>query len=100
MNSLELFNCYLTIADHQDKFRFLNQGHSPNIANVSDFNQFTETIAALNTLGFTQNEVTDIIKILASILHLGNIQFINQNSKNSQEQHTDECDIDVSDPIG
>lgn len=43
--------------DHQDKFRFLNQGNSPDIARVSDLDQFTETIGALNTLGFTQGEV-------------------------------------------
>lgn len=43
--------------DHQDKFRFLSQGQSPNIARVSDLEQFTDTIEALGTLGFSQSEV-------------------------------------------
>lgn len=48
---------FICFADHQDKFRFLNQGNSPDIARVSDLDQFTDTIGALNTLGFTQGEV-------------------------------------------
>lgn len=48
---------YVEFTDHQDKFRFLNQGNSPDIVKVSDLDQFSETIGALNTLGFTQGEV-------------------------------------------
>lgn len=48
--------------EHQDKFRFLNQGQAPNINKVSDLDQFSETLIALSTLGFSNDEV--------SILHL------------------------------
>lgn len=42
----------------------MNQGNSPDIVKVSDLDQFSETIGALNTLGFTQNEVTtDLISV-------------------------------------
>lgn len=43
--------------DHQDKFRFLNQGATPNINRVSDLDQFSETVVALDTLGFSAEEV-------------------------------------------
>jgi myosin V len=66
--------------DHQDKFRFLNQGQSPNIHKVSDANEFKETLKALSTLGFQDEEIDNIVRILAGILHLGNIN-ITHNSK-------------------
>lgn len=59
--------------DHPDKFRFLNQGNAPIIPKVSDSNEFDETLKALTTLGFSNEEINNIIRILAGILHLGNI---------------------------
>lgn len=59
--------------DHQDKFKFLNQGQSPTIDKVSDASEFKDTLQALSTLGFTKPEIDSIMRILAGILHLGNI---------------------------
>lgn len=59
--------------DHPDKFRFLNQGDAPNIPRISDADEFEETLKALTTLGFSKEEINNIIRILAGILHLGNI---------------------------
>lgn len=69
--------------DHQDKFRFLNQGQSPNILKVSDSDEFKETLKALSTLGFQNEEINSIVRILAGILHLGNIN-ITHSGKNDQ----------------
>lgn len=76
--------------NHQDSFHFLNQGQSPTIAKISDFEQFTETINAFYTLGFSKTQVNDIINILAAILHLGNIKFHQKN-----ELDTERCDVSV-----
>ena len=81
--------------DHQDKFRYLNQGESPNIAKVSDFDEFSETVAALNTLGFTSEEVNDVIKVIAAILHLGNIKFTHKYKMDSEEIDHEGCDVRV-----
>lgn len=105
----------MLFADHQDTFRFLNQGHSPEIVRVSDLDLFAETISAFWTLGFGQDEVTyseiviepvhkhqftfqvaEVIKILAAILHLGNVNFSNKYKKNSQEVDQEECELSVS----
>lgn len=43
--------------EHQDRFRFLNQGDAPDIAKVSDLEQYSETHTALSTLGFSTEEV-------------------------------------------
>lgn len=59
--------------DHQDKFKFLNQGNSPNIQRVSDADEFNETLKALTTLGFNNSEIDNIVRVLAGILHLGNV---------------------------
>jgi len=40
---------------------------------VDDEEQLVETTSALTTLGFSDNMVTNIFRMLVSILHLGNI---------------------------
>lgn len=58
---------------HQDDFHYLNQGENPTIDGVNDAEGFEETKAALSLLGFSQRELTDMFKVLAAILHLGNV---------------------------
>lgn len=82
----------LKIQNQQD-YRYLNQGDAPNINQVSDLDQFSETIAAFDTLGFSANDVNDIIKTCAAILHLGNIKIASKYKRNTKEFDQDECDI-------
>ncbi|XP_039433322.1 unconventional myosin-Va isoform X2 [Culex pipiens pallens] len=79
--------------DHQDKFHFLNQGQSPDIARVSDEDQFKETMNALKILGFDDGEVNDIMKMLAAVLHLGNIDFSHKYKKQTQEVDQEACSV-------
>ncbi|KAG5676919.1 hypothetical protein PVAND_006716 [Polypedilum vanderplanki] len=58
---------------HPDKFKYLNQGQSPVIPKIIDEDEFNETLKAFSTLGFTTDEVNNIIRVIAGILHLGNI---------------------------
>ncbi|XP_060808766.1 unconventional myosin-Va [Amyelois transitella] len=60
--------------DHQDTFHYLNQGGSPNIDSVDDLKTFNETRHALTTLGVTESEQQNMFTVLATILHLGNIE--------------------------
>lgn len=84
------------VLDHQDKFRYLKLGGSPDIDRVSDLDQFSETVGALTTLGFSTHEIRDIMKILAGILHLGNINFRDIKKKDSEEIE-EGCDISQND---
>lgn len=52
---------------------YLNQGESPDIEGVKDSDTFDETIQALNILGFSRSDQENIFKVLAAILHLGNV---------------------------
>ena len=44
---------------------------------------FATTIQAMNTIGLSQQEIDDIFKILAAILWLGNVQFVENNEGNA-----------------
>lgn len=83
--------------DHPDKFRFLNQGKSPIIAKISDAEQFSETLNALSTLGFTSDEINNIVRILAGILHLGNVNITHGIKTDREEIDHEACCIASND---
>jgi len=71
-------------------------GGAPEIERVSDAEQFNETVQAMTVLGFSIQQIADIVKILAGILHLGNIQVSKKFNEGSEEEDSDSCDIFVS----
>lgn len=82
--------------DHQNNFHYLNQGESPDVTGVDDLKYFEETVNALKLLEFTEKEQNDMFKILASILHIGNIQFHECIIETENEQDQEGCEIMVS----
>ncbi|CAF2391964.1 unnamed protein product [Rotaria sp. Silwood2] len=58
-----------------EKYFYLNQGASMAISSKSDAHDFQSLLTAMKILNFTKNEQETIFKILAAILHLGNIYF-------------------------
>lgn len=52
-----------------------NQGGNCEIAGKSDADDFRRLLAAMEVLGFTSEDQDSIFRILASILHLGNVYF-------------------------
>lgn len=65
-------NCFpFTILDEAGTYRYLSQ--ESVIPGVDDARNFKETISALVTLGFSERKIEDIFRMLASILHLGNV---------------------------
>lgn len=83
--------------DHQKAFHYLNQGNNVEIDGVDDLETFEETVNALTVLGFTTDEKEDLFKILASVLHLGNIQFVECMIEQENEQDQEGCTILTSD---
>ena len=57
-----------------EDFTYTNQGESPEIDNVDDEEEFEKTFEALKLLGFSDEDSRNIFRILASILHLGNVK--------------------------
>ncbi|XP_076267084.1 dilute class unconventional myosin isoform X2 [Rhynchophorus ferrugineus] len=83
--------------DHQNTFHYLNQGSSPEVHGIDDLSEFEETQNALKLLGFSDDDQQNIFKVLAGILHLGNIKFKPCLIKVENEQDQEGCTIPSSD---
>lgn len=55
-------------------YAYINQGGEPKINNVDDSSEFTLTKDALETIGIQPQVQSEIFRILAALLHIGNIQ--------------------------
>ncbi|XP_066465075.1 unconventional myosin-Ie-like [Eleutherodactylus coqui] len=58
-----------------DYYFYLNQSAVYNVEDVSDKNEFAETMAAMDVVGVSHEAQASVLKIIAGILHLGNIGF-------------------------
>ncbi|EMR11111.1 hypothetical protein PNEG_00708 [Pneumocystis murina B123] len=59
---------------HPNDFNYLNQGESSTIPGISDLNNFIMTRNALKTMGISDEVQNSIFKVLAALLHLGNVK--------------------------
>ncbi|XP_077247781.1 myosin-like protein XIF [Tasmannia lanceolata] len=57
-------------------FRYLNQTNCYEVANVNDAREYLETRNAMDVVGISQEEQDAIFRVVAAILHLGNIEFV------------------------
>nr|XP_020769849.1 unconventional myosin-XV [Odocoileus virginianus texanus] len=58
-----------------ETYYYLNQGGNCGISGKSDADDFRRLLAAMEVLGFSAEDQDSIFRILASILHLGNVYF-------------------------
>nr|TKV91368.1 hypothetical protein SEVIR_9G091500v2 [Setaria viridis] len=56
-------------------FHYLNQTNCYEVANVDDAREYIETRNAMDIVGIDQEEQDAIFRVVAAILHLGNIEF-------------------------
>ncbi|WOK91583.1 myosin-12-like [Canna indica] len=56
-------------------FHYLNQTSCYQVANVDDAREYLETRNAMDVVGINQEEQEAIFRVVAAILHLGNINF-------------------------
>ncbi|KAK0170257.1 hypothetical protein PV328_010838 [Microctonus aethiopoides] len=68
-----------------DKYFYLNQGGSCEIDGKHDTQDFKALLSAMQVLGFTSEEQDTIFRILASVLHLGNVYFHRKQMRHGQE---------------
>lgn len=57
-----------------DQFDYLNQGSSPTIDGVDDKAEFEALKKSLTTIGVDNSKQAEIFKLLAALLHLGNVK--------------------------
>ncbi|KAF5286700.1 hypothetical protein FQA39_LY16183 [Lamprigera yunnana] len=62
-----------------NKYYYLTNGDKSNVSSLNDKKAYNEIVHALKTLEFSQQEQKEIFLIVASILHLGNVGFVEDN---------------------
>ncbi|XP_030509984.1 myosin-12 [Cannabis sativa] len=67
------------------QFHYLNQSNCYQVANVDDAREYLETRNAMDIVGISQDEQDAIFRVVAAILHLGNIVFIKGNEVDSSK---------------
>ncbi|XP_034177931.2 dilute class unconventional myosin isoform X2 [Osmia lignaria lignaria] len=77
--------------NHQNQFHYLNQGNNPMIDGVDDLACFDETVTAFTMLGFSSKQQDDMLRILAAIMHLGNVRIGNSDALNSSHENDTEA---------
>ncbi|KAK2533378.1 hypothetical protein Q9233_004592, partial [Columba guinea] len=68
-----------------NNYTFLSNGHVP-IPSQQDDEMFLETLEAMKIMGFTDEEQTAILRVVSSVLQLGNIVF-------KKERNTDQASM-------
>ncbi|XP_074135201.1 unconventional myosin-X [Sminthopsis crassicaudata] len=64
---------YLSMPEH---YHYLNQSGCVADATINDKESFKDVITAMEVMQFSKEEVREVLRLLAGILHLGNIEFI------------------------
>uniref|UniRef100_A0A3P8WWW9 Myosin Ic, paralog a n=1 Tax=Cynoglossus semilaevis TaxID=244447 RepID=A0A3P8WWW9_CYNSE len=65
----------LGLERNPQKFQYLVKGNCPRVSSISDKNNWKVVMKALSVIGFTEEEVQNLLNVIASVLHLGNTQF-------------------------
>ncbi|XP_010490294.1 PREDICTED: myosin-13-like [Camelina sativa] len=58
------------------EFRYLNQSQCIKLEGVDDSKEYTKTREAMSIIGISLEEQEAIFRVVAAILHLGNIEFV------------------------
>ncbi|CAL1611601.1 unnamed protein product [Knipowitschia caucasica] len=68
-----------------DYYFYLNQSGTFTVDDVIDKKDFAETMEAMSVVGLSDEDQDSVLQIVASILHLGNISFREENNYASVE---------------
>ncbi|WOK92762.1 myosin-6-like isoform X2 [Canna indica] len=66
-------------------FHYLNQSNCFELDGVDDSKEYLETKKAMDIIGINSNEQDGIFRVVAAILHLGNIEFIDGKEIDSSQ---------------
>lgn len=78
-----------------DKYFYLNQGSLDKIEGKDDAQDFSFLLSSFQILGFTNEQQDCIFRILASVLHLGNIYFHRKFLNTGQEGVEVGSDVEI-----
>ncbi|VDK44796.1 unnamed protein product [Anisakis simplex] len=70
------------LLEEVDKYRFLNNGYIC-VPNVDDATEFHNTIRSMKIMGFNNDEITSVLRLVSAVLLFGNMEFF-QEKKSDQ----------------
>lgn len=79
---------HLGLINDPNYYRYLQNGQHV-VDGMNDEEHFNETVQALQLIGTNENDITSLIEVISSILHLGNIN-ISKGTNDENDGHNDE----------
>lgn len=64
-----------------DSYYYIKQGNASKVETINDRASFREVTGSLNTLQFNKDEQDTLWRIIAAIIHLGNLEFETDEDK-------------------
>lgn len=74
----------LGLEKNPQQYHFLVKGQCAKVSSINDKSDWKAVRKALSVINFNDNEVEDLLSIVASVLHLGNVQFAADEQGNAQ----------------
>ncbi|KAG2458791.1 MYO1C protein, partial [Polypterus senegalus] len=74
----------LGLERNAQQYQYLVKGNCPKVSSINDKNDWKIVRKAVSVIGFSDDEVEELLNIIASVLHLGNVQFGEDEQNNSQ----------------
>uniref|UniRef100_H3DQM7 Myosin motor domain-containing protein n=1 Tax=Tetraodon nigroviridis TaxID=99883 RepID=H3DQM7_TETNG len=65
----------LGLERNPQQYQYLVKGNCPKVSSINDRNDWKVVRRALTVIGFNEDEVEELMNIIASVLHLGNVQY-------------------------
>ncbi|CAB1348678.1 unnamed protein product [Coregonus sp. 'balchen'] len=73
----------LGLEKNPQQYQYLVKGNCPKVSSINDRSDWKVVRKALSVIGFNEDEVEELLNIIASVLHLGNIQYGGEDSGNA-----------------
>ncbi|KAI5099096.1 unconventional myosin-Ic [Silurus meridionalis] len=73
----------LGLERNAQQYQYLVKGNCPKVSSINDRSDWKVVRKALSIIGFSDDEVEELLNIIASVLHLGNIQYGSEDGGNA-----------------
>lgn len=83
----------LQLQSDPKKYRYLSLSECDKVDSINDKSDYDTVVHALGTLGFTDEQKQSMFKIIAGILHLGNLEFKEDNSGKAPSSTITNADV-------
>eukprot|EP00002_Diphylleia_rotans_P032740 TRINITY_DN6904_c0_g1_i2.p1 TRINITY_DN6904_c0_g1~~TRINITY_DN6904_c0_g1_i2.p1 ORF type:complete len:1057 (-),score=205.47 TRINITY_DN6904_c0_g1_i2:1190-4360(-) len=76
-------------------YLYLNQSPCFDLPGVSDAQDFAITLKSMRTVGITEDEINSVLRVLSSILHLGQLKFVVKRRQEDSASLENEDQVEV-----